>query len=135
IITEFLSNNNQTKYQFYTHNEKLKKSNVKVKTIYNIPHNTASFYVMHDTNKFGKAAEDEIEKRVQQSIADRGYGIVVLHPGDFVNVVNGTNQDSINATRYQELTDTIKWVVARYPRTSYLNLTGTTCSMEAASKS
>ena len=133
--TYYLSDGNGTQYQFYTHNAKLKMSSVKGKTIYHIPHNSASFFVMHDSNKFGKAAEDEIEKRVQQSIADRGYGIVVLHPGDFVNVVNGTNQDSINATRYQELTDVINWVVARYPTTSYSNLMGTTWFMDESKKS
>src|SRR5256712_3197778 len=133
--TYYLSDGNGTQYQFYTHNAKLKMSSVNGKIIYHIPHNSASFFVMHDENKFAKAAEDEIEKRVQQSVADRGYGIVVLHPGDFVNVVNGTNQDSINATRHQELTDVINWVVARYPTTSYSNLMGTTWFMDESKKS
>jgi len=122
----FLTDGNATKDEFYTHNSKLRISDVNGKLIYHIGHNLASFTAMHDANKFGQAAENEIEKRVQQSIADRAYGVVVLHPYDFVNVVNGTNQDSINATRYQELTDVINWVVARYPTTSYSKLMGTT---------
>src|SRR2546425_6106608 len=131
----FLTDGNATKDEFYTHNSKLRISDVNGKLIYHIGHNLASFTAMHDANKFGQAAENGIEKRVQQSIADRAYGVVVLHPYDFVNVVNGTNQDSINATRYQELTDVINWVVSRFPTTSYSNLMGTTWLMDESKKS
>ncbi|TLY06482.1 MAG: hypothetical protein E6K85_10635, partial [Thaumarchaeota archaeon] len=49
--TYYLSDGNGTQYQFYTHNAKLKMSSVNGKTIYHIPHNSASFFVMHDENK------------------------------------------------------------------------------------
>src|SRR2546426_2492916 len=60
--TYYLRDGNGTQYQFYTHNSKLRISDVNGKLIYHIGHNLASFTTMHDANKFGQAAENEIEE-------------------------------------------------------------------------